>query len=86
MKIIACLWIMFSTSLIADEGGMTVGHFTFKGGDPWVKAPTSPMVKAAVSHGKEGQFLSFTILVRAKVAALKPISNAGKGNSRERPK
>ena len=59
MKIIACLWIIFSASLIADEGGMTVGHFTFKGGDPWVKAPTSPMVKAAVSHGKEGPVLKF---------------------------
>ncbi|MGC6466544.1 MAG: hypothetical protein ACON38_09155 [Akkermansiaceae bacterium] len=59
MKIIPFLCLLLAGSLFADDAGMKVGNFTFKGGDSWVKAPTSPMVKAAVTHGKEGPLLKF---------------------------
>lgn len=59
MKIFTFLWILFVGSLFADEAPMKVGNFTFKGGDAWVAAKTSPMVKAAVTHGKDGPLLKF---------------------------
>jgi hypothetical protein len=59
MKIFTFLWALLVGVLVADDTKMTVGKFTFENGDAWVKAPVTPMVKAAVSHGKEGPVLKF---------------------------
>ncbi|MEJ6579435.1 MAG: hypothetical protein QNL33_18925 [Akkermansiaceae bacterium] len=59
MKIFTFLWAVLLGSLMADDAAMTVGNFTFKGGEAWLEAPVTPMVKAAVTHGKEGPVLKF---------------------------
>ena len=59
MKIIAILWALSLGLLMAVEP-FKVGNFTFKPGNGWLAAPKSPMVKAALNHGKkDGPLLKF---------------------------
>lgn len=59
MKAIALMWIL-SLALLSAEEAFKVGNFTFKADKSWVEAPTSPMVKAALYHGKkDGPLLKF---------------------------
>jgi hypothetical protein len=60
MKAIAILWALSISFLLAEEAKFTVGNFTFKASESWIKAPSSPMVKAALNHGKkDGPLLKF---------------------------
>ena len=54
MKFIAIFWALTLSLLSAEDTKFTVGNFTFKASDSWFKAPSSPMVKAALNHGKKG--------------------------------
>lgn len=59
MKIILFLWAVSWGLLTAGEP-FKVGNFNFKPGDGWVAGATSPMVKAALHHGKkDGPLLKF---------------------------
>jgi len=59
MKMITLLWF-FSLAMLTAGEAFKVGNFTFKPGDTWVAGQTSPMVKAALHHGKkEGPLLKF---------------------------
>jgi hypothetical protein len=60
MKFIAIFWALSISLLLAEDSKFTVGHFSFTASDSWVKAPSSPMVKAALNHGKkDGPLLKF---------------------------
>ena len=60
MKAIAILWALSISFLLAEEAKFTVGNFTFKASESWIKAPSSPMGKAALNHGKkDGPLLKF---------------------------
>mgnify|MGYP006908577226 CR=1 FL=1 len=60
MKFIAIFWALSISLLSAGETKFTVGNFNFNASDSWVKAPSSPMVKAALNHGKKnGPLLKF---------------------------
>lgn len=60
MKFIAILWALSISFLLAEDTKFTVGNFAFTASDSWVKAPSSPMIKAALNHGKkEGPLLKF---------------------------
>jgi len=60
MKLIALLWTLSVSFLFSEESKFKVGDFSFKASDAWVKAPSSPMVKAAFHHGKkDGPLLKF---------------------------
>lgn len=59
MKTIALIWSL-SLALLAAQEPFKVGEFTFKPGEAWVAGATSPMVKAALHHGKkDGPLLKF---------------------------
>ena len=54
------IWVLLGTLLLAEDSQFTVGHFTFTSDKSWVKAPSSPMVKAALNHAKkDGPLLKF---------------------------
>jgi hypothetical protein len=60
MKFIAIFWALTLSLLSAEDTQFTVGNFTFKASDSWIKAPSGPMVKAALNHGnKNGPLLKF---------------------------
>ena len=59
MKAIVIFWGVLCGLMVGAEP-FTVGNFTFKPGENWVVAPKSPMVKAALNHGKkDGPLLKF---------------------------
>lgn len=60
MKLIAIFFAFSLNLLFAGESKFTVGNFTFNASESWLKAPSSPMVKAALNHGKkDGPLLKF---------------------------
>lgn len=59
MKLIALFWVM-SLGFVMGGEPFKVGDFTFKPGEKWAIGQASPMVKAALNHGKkDGPLLKF---------------------------